>query len=177
MKICLALLITLFPLSSSFASGTIYEIPLKTIDGKTSSFAQFKGKTVLVVNTASQCGYTRQYADLEKLYQKYKDRNFVVAAFPSNDFGSQEPGSNSEIKKFCETRFKTSFPIFEKNPVLGSSKQPLYSFLQKNFKNQEEVGWNFEKFLVDKTGRISHRFKSSVEPMSDTLTQALESEL
>jgi glutathione peroxidase len=170
------LILTLFTTSPSFAQS-IYAIPLKTVDGKTTSFESFKGKTILVVNTASGCGYTPQYAGLEKLYQKYKDKNFVVAAFPSNDFGGQEPGSNAEIKKFCEMKYKTTFPIFEKNPVTGSSKQPLYSFLMKNYSNHDEIGWNFEKFLVDKNGRISHRFKSSVEPNDEKITKAIESEL
>jgi len=171
-KIILALLIA----TPSIAS-TIYDTPLKTIDGKATTFAEFKGKTVLVVNTASGCGYTPQYAGLEKLYQKFKDKNFVVAAFPSNDFGSQEPGTNTEIKKFCELKYKTTFPIFEKNPVLGKTKQPLYVYLQKNFTNKDEISWNFEKFLVDKTGRISNRFKSSVDPMDQKIIDAVQNEL
>ena len=163
--------------TSSAHAQSIYSITLKTVDGKPTTFESFKGKTVLVVNTASGCGYTPQYAGLEKLYQKYKNKNFVVAAFPSNDFGGQEPGSNAEIKKFCEVKYKTSFPIFEKNQVTGTSKQPLYAYLLKNYSNQEEIGWNFEKFLIDKNGRISHRFKSSVEPMDEKITKAIESEL
>ena len=170
------LLLLSLTLTPTFAN-TIFDIPLKTIDGKSTSLNEFKGKTILVVNTASQCGYTHQYAGLEKLYQKYKNKNFVIAAFPSNDFGGQEPGSNSEIKKFCETKYQTSFPIFEKNPVLGKSKQPLYQYLISKSKNTDEIGWNFEKFLVDKTGRVTHRFKSSVEPESNVLTSAIESEL
>jgi glutathione peroxidase len=101
----------------------------------------------------------------------------VVLGFPSNDFGGQEPGSNKEIKKFCELKFKTTFPMFEKNPVKGSNKQPLYQFLISNSKEKGEIGWNFEKFLVDRTGRIAGRFKSSVEPDSHVLLDAIELEL
>ena len=171
-------LITLMTLLSTSAfAGTIYDISLKDINGKMTSLQEFKGKVILVVNTASQCGYTPQYAGLEKLYQKYKNKNFVIAAFPSNDFGGQEPGTNAEIKKFCELKYKTTFQFYEKNPVLGKNKQPLYQYLISNSKPSDEIGWNFEKFIIDKSGRIAHRFKSSVEPESSTLTHAIETEL
>jgi glutathione peroxidase len=164
-------------ISVAATAASIYEIPLKTIDGKDTTLKEYKGKTLLIVNTASECGYTSQYKGLQQTYLKYKDKGLVVLGFPSNDFGGQEPGSNKEIKKFCELKFKTTFPMFEKNPVKGSNKQPLYQFLISNSKEKGEIGWNFEKFLVDRTGRIAGRFKSSVEPDSHVLLDAIELEL
>jgi len=167
--------VSLFSFTASAAS--IYDIPLKTIDGKDTTLKEYKGKTLLIVNTASECGYTPQYKGLQQTYLKFKDKGFVVLGFPSNDFGGQEPGTNKEIKKFCELKFKTTFPMFEKNPVKGSKKQPLYQHLIANSKEQGEIGWNFEKFLVDRTGRVAGRFKSSVEPDSHVLLDAIEVEL
>ncbi len=163
----------------SFASTakSIYEIPLKTIDGKETTLKEFKGKTLLIVNTASECGYTPQYKGLQQIYLKYKEKGFEVLGFPSNDFGAQEPGSNQEIKKFCEMKYKTTFPMFEKNSVKGNSMQPLYQFLIAHSKTQDEVAWNFEKFLIDRTGHIAGRFKSSVEPNSDAIQSAIEKQL
>jgi glutathione peroxidase len=159
------------------ATPSIYEIPLKTIDGKQTTLKEYRGKTLLIVNTASECGYTPQYKGLQTVYEKYKDKGLVVLGFPSNDFGGQEPGSNKEIKKFCELKYKTTFPMFEKNPVKGPTKQPLYQHLIANSKTPGEVGWNFEKFLVDRNGRVAGRFKSSVDPENHALTDAIELEL
>jgi len=170
-------LILVLALSATAHAASIYDVPLKTIDGKETTLKEYKGKTLLIVNTASGCGYTPQYKGLQQLYLKYKDKGLVVLGFPSNDFGKQEPGTNGEIKKFCELKYKTTFPIFEKNPVLGDSKQPLYALLIQNAKNHDPIGWNFEKFLVDKTGRVAGRFKSAVEPESDILKTAIETEL
>jgi glutathione peroxidase len=130
---------------------------------------------VLVVNTASECGYTPQYAGLEKLYQKYKDRGFVIAAFPSNDFGKQEPGSDQEIKAFCERQYKTTFDLYSKIPVKGEAKDPLYKFLTSQPGATGEIEWNFTKFLVDKDGRVVARFPSKVTPEAPELTSKLES--
>jgi glutathione peroxidase len=155
----------------------IYDIQVKTIDGKEESLSNYKGKTLLIVNTASKCGYTNQYDGLEALYSKYKDKGFVVMGFPSNDFGAQEPGSDEEIQDFCETRFKVDFPMFTKAPVKGPSKQPLFSYLtqhgSKDF--QGEVQWNFEKFLVSPSGEIVNRFASKVKPEDSELVDAVKS--
>ena len=172
-----ALILTVIQSVVAAPAASIYDIPLKKIDGSSTTLKEFKGKTLLIVNTASECGYTPQYKGLQAIYTQFKDKGLVVLGFPSNDFGGQEPGSNQEIKKFCELKYKTTFPMFEKNPVKGTSKQPLYQFLIANAKNHDEVGWNFEKFLVDRSGRVAGRFKSSVDPESDALKAAIETEL
>jgi glutathione peroxidase len=165
------------PVSTDF-----YALEAKRIaaDGKTLEpvkLSTYKGKALLIVNTASECGYTAQYKGLQAIYDEYRSRGFEVLGFPSNDFGGQEPGSNAEIKDFCERKFKVSFPLFEKNPVSGKQIQPLYSHLTKNAPTTGEVSWNFEKFLVSKDGRVVGRFKSKVTPESKELTQAIEKAL
>jgi glutathione peroxidase len=150
-------------LAAPWAHGAgIFDIPVKTIEGKSTTLAQYKGKVLLIVNTASECGFTPQYKGLEELYQKHKDRGFVVLAFPSNDFGGQEPGSEKEIKKFCELKYKTTFPLFAKVGV-KEKPHPLYAHLQE--KAGEKVGWNFGKFLVGKDGELIGYFPSKVTPM------------
>jgi glutathione peroxidase len=154
---------------------SVYDFKVKTIDGKEASLADYKGKTLLIVNTASECGYTPQYAGLEALFQKYKARGFTVLAFPSNDFGAQEPGSNAEIKKFCELRYKTTFPLFSKIPVKGPTADPLYKYLTSlPGKKGGDITWNFNKFLVTPDGQVVEHFDSRVEPTSPDLTSKLE---
>jgi len=159
-----------------WSAMSFYEYTVKDIDGKNTSLAQFKGKVTVVVNTASQCGYTPQYKDLEALYQKYKSKGLVVLGFPSNDFGGQEPGTNAEVKKFCEMKFKTTFPLFSKNPVKGAEKQEVYKFLTEASDKtlQGEVGWNFEKFVVNKDGKVVARFKSGVTPVGSDLEAKIQ---
>ena len=152
----------------------------RSIDGKEVSLSQFKGKVLLVVNTASQCGYTPQYKGLQEVYEKYKDRGFEVLAFPANEFGAQEPGSNEEIKAFCTSRYKTTFPLFAKIVVKGEGIHPLYRFLTSpdtNPKFAGDIPWNFTKFLVDRQGRIVARFEPKDEPTSPLVTQAIEAAL
>jgi glutathione peroxidase len=159
---------------------SLYDYKVKALNGSDVSLSQYKGQVALVVNVASKCGYTPQYDGLEKLYLKYKDKNFVILGFPSNDFGAQEPGSDKEIQEFCRLTYGVNFPLFTKNPVKGSGKQPVYQYLTENSKNAgtvEEVAWNFEKFLVDKDGHVIGRFKSKVAPESDELTKAIEKAL
>ncbi len=153
-----------------------YEYTAKSITGEEVKLDVFRGKVALVVNTASNCGFTSQYQGLEELYQKYKDQGFVVLAFPSNDFGGQEPGKNEEIKHFCELKYKTTFPIFEKNPVKGSEKQPVYKFLTENSekKFQGDPGWNFVKFLVDQQGQVVGRYASITTPTSKKIVKTIE---
>lgn len=158
----------------------IYSIPLKTIDGRTTTLAEWRGKAILLVNTASACGYTPQYKGLEELFDKYKGKGFVVLGFPSNDFGGQEPGAEKEIKSFCELNYGVSFPLFAKVKVKGEDKHPLYRFLQEenpNAESRQEVKWNFSKFLVDREGKVTKAFPSKVEPMSGEMTQAVEAAL
>ncbi|HEY1086706.1 MAG TPA: glutathione peroxidase [Archangium sp.] len=156
---------------------SVYDFSVKTIDGKDVSLSQYKGKALLIVNTASQCGYTPQYKGLESLYQSYKDKGFEILAFPSNDFGGQEPGSNEEIKKFCELKFKTSFPLFAKIPVKGDAAHPLYKYLTTLPKNGGEVQWNFNKFLVSTDGTVVAHLPSGADPTSDDVKKQVEAVL
>jgi glutathione peroxidase len=156
-------------------SVSIYDFKMKTIDGQEASLAAYKGKALLIVNTASECGFTPQYAGLEALYEKYKDKGLVVLAFPSNDFGGQEPGSNTEIKKFCELKYKTTFPLFEKIDVKGTDAAPLYKYLTGlPGKQGGAVTWNFNKFLVAPDGTVVEHFDSKVDPTGAVLTQKVE---
>lgn len=152
----------------------IFRIPLTRITGEKTTFSEFKGKVVLVVNTASECGYTGQYKGLQELYQKFSDRGFVVLGFPSNEFGGQEPGANGEIKKFCETKFKVTFPLFEKTEVKsGPHQHPLYKAILGS-KKLDPPSWNFTKYLINKNGEIVDRFGSSTGPESSALLRAIE---
>lgn len=153
---------------------SFYELSTQTIDGTSAPLSTYKGKVAVVVNTASQCGYTPQYKDLEALYAKYKEKGLVVLGFPSNDFGGQEPGSDAEIKKFCELKYKVTFPMFSKSKVIGPDKQPIYQFLTTSAAEKGEVSWNFEKFLIDRNGKVVGRYKSKVTPLSPELTGAIE---
>jgi len=154
---------------------SVHDFKVKTIDGKEASLADYKGKALLIVNTASECGYTPQYAGLEALYEKYKNRGFAVLGFPSNDFGAQEPGTNAEIKKFCELRYKTTFPLFSKIPVKGPAADPLYKYLTGlPGKQGGPITWNFNKFLIAPDGKVIEHFDSKVEPLSTELTSKVE---
>jgi glutathione peroxidase len=152
-----------------------YSLEADGIDGNKVPLSQYAGKVSLVVNTASRCGFTPQYKGLEALYEKFKDKGLVILGFPSNDFGAQEPGSNSEIQKFCELNYKISFPMFSKSKVKGAEKQPVYKYLtEQDPKLEGEIAWNFEKFLVDKKGAVVARFKSAVTPDSQEMTKQIE---
>jgi len=165
-------------LTSGGTPMSVHDFKVKTIDGKEAALSQYKGKVLLIVNTASECGYTPQYAGLEALYEKYRDRGFAVLGFPSNDFGAQEPGTNAEIKKFCELRYKTTFPLFSKIPVKGPDADPLYKYLTGlPGKQGGVVTWNFNKFLIAPDGKVIEHFDSRVEPMSPELTAKLEAVL
>lgn len=157
-------------------TGSFYDLQALGIDGQPVELAQFKGKVALVVNTASNCGFTSQYAGLERLYDKYKDQGLVVLGFPSNDFGGQEPGSNEEIQQFCSTKFKVSFPLFDKSPVSGADKQQAYKFLVDSV-GGKEILWNFEKFLVGRDGKVIDRWRSITTPESGSLVSAIEKAL
>ena len=166
--------------TTGFAASSVYEFTLDSINGTPTSLANYKGKVVLLVNVASQCGYTYQYEGLQALYVKYKDRGLVVAGFPANNFGGQEPGSNAEIGAFCKSKFGVTFPMFSKISVAGSDKAPLYQFLTDknvNPKTGGEIPWNFTKYLVDRNGRVLARFDAPVEPGSKELTSAIEEAL
>ncbi len=157
-----------------FAPRSVYEFKLKTIDGQNFSLAKYKGKKVLVVNTASKCGFTPQYAELQKLADQYKDK-VVVVGFPANNFGGQEPGSNPMIKEFCSKNYGVTFPLSEKVSVKGDDISPLFKYLTEapNPDFTGEIKWNFEKFLIDENGNLVHRFRSQVTPLSPELTKYL----
>ena len=168
-------LILFMMLSIGIASGSIFELKATNIDGSEVSISNYKGKVLLVVNTASRCGYTPQYKSLEKLYKKYKKYDFIVLAFPSNDF-RQELSTDEEIKDFCEA-YELSFPIFAKGKVKGFEKQEVFKYLTEdsNGKSRGEIRWNFEKFLVSREGKLVKRFRSSVDPNQDEISRAIES--
>jgi len=149
---------------------------VKSIDGTEYDYSQLKGKKVLIVNTASECGYTPQYDDLEKLYQTYKDK-LIILGFPANNFGGQEPGTNEEIKEFCKTKFSVSFPMFEKISVLGDDMAPIYKWLTSkdlNGWNDQQPKWNFNKYLLDEEGNLVKYYSSAVKPMSDEIVSMLK---
>lgn len=164
----LAFLLILSPASS------IYQFKLKDIDGKTLNLSQYKGKKILIVNVASECGYTKQYEDLQTLSQKYK-KQLVVIGVPANNFGGQEPGTNVEIKSFCSKNYEVTFPLASKLSVKGSDIDPLFKWLieQENADYTGDIKWNFEKFLIDENGKLIRRFRSKVKPLDDELVKSL----
>jgi glutathione peroxidase len=146
---------------------TVYDFSTNSIEGKTISLSEFKDKVLLIVNTASQCGFTPQYQGLQSLYEQYKNQGFVILGFPCNQFGQQEPGDATTIQSFCETRFGVAFPLFEKVEVNGANAHPLFQFLTKAAPGRlgtEAIKWNFTKFLVDRSGKVIKRYSSMTKP-------------
>lgn len=156
---------------------SIANISVKTIDRQDQTLSDYLGKVLLIVNVASQCGYTPQYKGMEELYQKYQAQGFKILAFPCNDYGMQEPGTNEEIQQFCSTRYDVSFPLFDKIHAKGSQQHPLYAELTQAVEPKGEVSWNFEKFLVNKKGEVVARYKSAIAPTDASLATAIENEL
>lgn len=150
-------------------------IPFKTITGNDSTLKVFEGKVVLMVNVASECGYTKQYAGLQELYARYKDKGLVVVGFPANNFGGQEPGSDKQILEFCTSTFAVTFPMMSKVSVKGEDKHPLFAYLTEQSPAPGEIKWNFSKFLLDRTGKLVARFDSGVDPLDKKLTSQVES--
>jgi len=165
--------------SSLFAASGVYDFTLNSIEGKPSPLASYKGKVVMIVNVASQCGYTPQYTALESIYEKYKDQGFVILGFPANNFGAQEPGTNEEIKAFCTRKFSVTFPMYSKISVKGSDQAPLYAYLTKETGPglTGDIKWNFTKFLVSRDGKVVQRFEPAVTPDSKDVTAAIEKQL
>jgi glutathione peroxidase len=160
------------------AQPAAIDVPFDTPTGEKATLRKYHGQVILVVNTASRCGYTRQYAGLEALYKSHKDRGLIVVAFPSNDFGGQEPGSNDEIQEFCSSKFGITFPVMGKMPVKGEERSPLYAALTgSDAPFPGDPKWNFEKFLIGRDGTILARFPSKVEPDSPEVLEALEKAL
>ncbi len=163
-----------FLLAAAMFGASVHDYTLPSIDGEPGPLAHYKGKTLLIVNVASKCGYTRQYAGLQELYEKYKDRGLVVLGFPANNFGNQEPGSEAEIKQFCSRNYNVTFPMYAKISVKGADQAELYKHLTAA---AGDVKWNFTKFLVGPDGQVIQKFDSAVEPMSAELTGAIETSL
>jgi glutathione peroxidase len=162
------------------ANKSVYDFPLNTIDGQSTSLAAYKGKVLLVVNVASRCGYTPQYSALEATYEKYKDRGLVIVGVPANNFGAQEPGTNDEIKTFCTRKYNVQLPMMSKVSVKGSDTTPLYQYLTDtslNPKTGGEIKWNFTKFLFDRNGNVIARFEPEVTPDSPQVLTAIEKAL
>jgi len=187
LKVLSILLLTIFVsgfifFGSSMSSVTaknksVLDFKMKDIDGKDVKLKKFKGDVFLIVNTASKCGFTPQYEGLQAIYTKYQSQGFTILGFPANNFGGQEPGTEAEIKEFCESKFKVTFPMFAKISVKGEDRHPLYNFLtakETNPKYSGEITWNFNKFLVNRKGEIVARFTSKDAPDSETVTQAIE---
>ena len=159
---------------------TLHDFDVKTIDGQTKKLGDFKGQTLLVVNVASRCGLTPHYAGLEELHRRFAPRGFAVLGFPCNDFGAQEPGTESEIKAFCQSKYDVTFPMFSKLHVKGPEQAPLYKYLTEQTSGPDAAGdvvWNFAKFLVGPNGQVLARFSPKVEPLADELVSKLESSL
>ncbi|MDD3276539.1 MAG: glutathione peroxidase [Kiritimatiellales bacterium] len=158
------------------AANSVYEFTVNTIGGTSKNLSDYKGQVLLIVNTASKCGFTPQYAGLQELYEKYKDRGLVVLGFPANNFMGQEPGTNEEIQQFCTARFHVTFPMFGKISVKGGDMHPLYVWLTSD-PNGAAVSWNFNKFLIGRDGKLIARFGSRTTPDSEELTAAIKSAL
>jgi len=159
-------------------TNSIKDLVVKDMNGKEVKLSDYKGKVLLIVNVASKCGYTPQYTGLEVIYKKYKDKGFEILAFPCNDFGGQEPGTNEEIKEFCSTKYDVTFKLFDKIKVLSDERSPLYARLINNSVTENgDVKWNFEKFLISKDGNIVNRFRSKIKPESEEVTAAIEKEI
>lgn len=173
----LSLLLGLFScisIASYGKSKNLYDFKVQDIDGKEFDFSSLKGKKVMIVNVASKCGFTPQYKDLEALYREYKDKNFVIVAFPSNDFKNQEPGTNAEIKQFCTLNYGVSFPIMSKIDVVGPNRAAIYKWLtqkSENGKFDAEVEWNFHKFLIDEKGKVVQSVPTKENPQSERIVK------
>lgn len=179
---CLALSVSL--LTGSFAVAedaktpeTIHGFTVKSLDGKEVDLAKYKGKVLLVVNVASRCGATPQYKNLQGLHDKFGDKGLVVMGFPCNQFGSQEPGTNADIKEFCSVRYAVKFPMFDKIEVNGPKQAELYSFLKSDADDHSDIGWNFEKFVVGKDGKVAARFSTRTKPDAPEVLRVIEEQL
>jgi len=151
-----------------------FDLSIKSINGEELNLKQFKGKTILIVNVASKCGFTKQYNGLQTLYEKYQDKNFIIIGIPSNQFGGQEPGSNKEIKDFCETNFNITFPLTDKVDVKGKNLHEIYSWAKENHGKSTIPKWNFHKILINKNGKIQETFNSFIDPLSTKIIKEIE---
>jgi glutathione peroxidase len=170
-------LVCLLPCLMHAQNGNVYDFTVKTIDGEDFSLSKLKGKKVMIVNVASKCGLTPQYEQLQSLYEKYRDKGFVIVGFPANNFGRQEPGSNEEIKEFCTRNYGVTFPMMQKISVKGDDMAPLYRWLtqkSENGKEDAEVTWNFQKFLIDENGNLVKSIPPKTVPLSEEIIAWIE---
>ncbi|MGI8493991.1 MAG: glutathione peroxidase [Pyrinomonadaceae bacterium] len=185
LKMCGAVLVVLVVVLAGISlqaetakpAKSVLDFTMRDIDGKDVKLKKYKGDVLLVVNVASKCGYTPQYEGLQAIYEKYKSQGFYVLGFPANNFGGQEPGKNEEIKEFCESKYKVTFPMFAKISVKGEDQDALYQFLTGKDTNPQfagDISWNFNKFLVDRSGKVVARFSSKDTPQSEAVTGAIE---
>ena len=165
------------PAAAAGPAGSAYDFGFTAIEGGPLPLAQFKGKVILLVNTASQCGFTPQYADLQAVWERYRDRGFVVLGVPSNDFGGQEPGSEAEIKQFCEVNFDVDFPLTAKEQVVGDGAHPFYRWAAQTLGPAAQPRWNFHKYLIGADGRLAGWFATATSPASTEVTGAIEAQL
>ena len=174
LKLASLVLLGLFLMATQASAASLYDYTLPSLDGKPMPIADFKGKVILVVNVASRCGYTAQYKALESVYEKYKDKGFVILGFPANNFGAQEPGTNAEIKTFCSRNYGVSFPMYSKVSVKGEDETPVYNYLTTMTKPEltGDIKWNFTKFLIDRAGRVAGRYAPTARP--ESLTKDIE---
>jgi len=182
--LALILLMTVFECSNkniddeNKLNDSITDISVMSMDGEEVNLSDYQGRVLMIVNVASECGNTPQYEQLQEIYKKYNEQGFEILAFPCNDFGGQEPGTNEEIKTFCENNYSVSFRLFDKIKILGNDKSPLYARLTNNSVTEKsDIGWNFEKFIISKEGKIVARFKSKVLPDDKAITDIIEREL
>lgn len=176
-KIVFLVLSMISVLIGSAQVKSLYDFKPTSIEGKEFDFSKLKGKKVLIVNTASKCGFTPQYKDLEQLYEKYKDRNFIIIGFPSNDFKEQEPGTNKEIEEFCTVNYGVTFPLMAKTSVTGDHMDPVYKWLTRKSENGKfdaPVKWNFQKFMVNEKGELDGVALSAEKPLSDKIISWIE---
>ena len=177
-KICLVyIIIIMFSLINKTIAQyekLFFDLNIKDIQGKMINFSKYKDKTILLVNVASKCGFTKQYSGLQALYEKYKDKGLVIIGIPSNQFGGQEPGSNKEIKDFCEINFNITFPITDKVDVKGKNAHSIYLWAKENYGNSTVPKWNFHKILINKNGKIQNTYNSFIKPMSKKIIKEIE---
>ena len=159
------------------APASVHDFKVNSLEGKEVDLSKYKGKVLLVVNVASQCGATPQYRQLQALHEKYSDKGLVVMGFPCNQFGAQEPGSAKEIREFCSLQYRVKFPMFAKVDVNGSKQAPLYGFLKSAADDHSNIGWNFEKFVISRDGKVAGRFRTPVKPDAPEVVKLLEEEL
>ena len=170
----IVIMFSLFSKTEAKYDKLFFDLNIKSINGEDLNLNQYKNKTILLVNVASKCGFTKQYAGLQTLYEKYKDKGFIIIGLPSNQFGSQETGSNKEIKDFCETNFNITFPMTTKVDVKGDNLHEIYTWAKKNYGKSTIPKWNFHKILINKNGKVQNTFNSFIDPLSKKIIKEIE---